>query len=221
MSGNGSNTFTRVYLVRHGETFWNRERRMQGLLDSPLTPLGEAQAGALADALRDSGITAIFSSDLGRARATAGFLCAATGLAVRTDQRLRERDYGDVQGLTWAEVEARHPQVYASLRTRDPLYVPPGGESLLQFRERVVSGLTQIAEGSRGGRIVAVAHGGVVGIMYRHVQSIPLEEPRDYPLLNASINRFRYAAQTWQLEAWGDISHLDALAEDPRLGAFE
>jgi len=208
--------FTRVYLVRHGETMWNRERRMQGILDSPLTPRGQAQALALAAALRDSEITAVYSSDLGRARETARSVCEATGLPLRTDERLRERHYGFMQGLTWDEVEARYPGEFASLRARNPDYAPPGGESLRQFRERVMAALTHIAEASAGGRVVAVSHGGVVGMMYRHVQSIPLEERRDYSLLNASINRFRYAARTWQLEAWGDVSHLDALADEPK-----
>lgn len=204
-------SFTRIFLVRHGETTWNRERRMQGSLDSPLTDLGHAQARALGSALRDAGLTAIFASDLGRAQTTAAFICRETGLSLQTDPRLRERHYGMFQGMTWDEVEARHPDAFAQMRSRDPDYAPPGGESLRTFQQRVLAALTEIAQRSPGGRIAAVVHGGVVGMMYRHVQSIPLEARRDYMLLNASINRFRYAADTWQLEAWGDVSHLDSV----------
>jgi probable phosphoglycerate mutase len=204
---------TRLYLVRHGETTWNREKRMQGSLDSPLTSLGRAQAEALGSALRDAGITCVYSSDLQRAQETARFVCTATGLPLRTDVRLRERHYGIFQGMTWTEIELYHPEHFARLRARAPDYAPPGGENLLALRARVLQALTEIAEAAAGGRVAAVAHGGVVGIMYRHVQSIPLEAKRDYSLLNASINRFRYAACTWQLEAWGDVSHLEAIAE--------
>jgi len=151
------------------------------------------------------------SSDLGRAVATARSVAARCGLELRLEPQLRERHFGICQGLTWEELQERHPAAHAALQARDPDFTPPGGESLRAFHARVVAGLTRIAERADGGRVAVIAHGGVIGIMYRHVQSIPLDAPRDYALPNASLNRFRFAGGRWQLEAWGDVSHLAAM----------
>jgi len=204
-------SFTTVYLVRHGETLWNREKRLQGALDSPLTALGQAQAAALGNALGAARVSRLCTSDLERALSTARAIGAVVKRPLRVDPRLRERNYGMFQGLTWTEIEAQHPEAYARLQARDPQFLPPGGETLVDFGERVIAVLTEIAESAAGERVAVIAHGGVVGIMYRHVQSIPLDARRDYSLLNASINRFRFAAGAWHMEAWGDVSHLQSL----------
>jgi probable phosphoglycerate mutase len=101
--------FTIVYLVRHGETMWNREKRLQGTLDSPLTVLGQAQGDALGLALREAAISRLYTSDLGRAVATARSVGGAVELPLRIEARLRERHYGIFQGLTWPEIQAQHP----------------------------------------------------------------------------------------------------------------
>jgi probable phosphoglycerate mutase len=209
---------TRIALIRHGETEWNLENRTQGSLDSPLSARGRAQALSLAQALAGAGVSRLVSSDLGRAIATAEPIARACGLALQVDSRFRERHYGCLEGLTWPQMQARYPDEYARLQARDPDFVPPGGESLVQFRDRVMAALGEIATRSADAHVAVVTHGGVIGIVYRHVQSIPLEAPRDYPLANASINRFRVADARWHLEAWGDVGHLE-VPPDPVPGA--
>lgn len=202
---------THVLLVRHGETEWNRAGRVQGMMDSVLSERGRAQAAAVASALSHETIDAIYSSDAGRARETADALARSTGLPVQTDPRLRERSYGVLESLTWAEIERDHPEAFVRVNARDPAYAPPGGESPIAFRDRVIPALTAIARASEGQRIVVITHGGVVGVMYRLALEMSIDEKRRYALFNASINRFRFVDARWQLDVWGDVSHLDGL----------
>lgn len=202
---------THVVLARHAETAWNRAGRMQGYLDSPLTARGEAQASALAEALADEGIAHLYSSDQGRAIRTASAVADRCRAPLVTDARLRERHYGELAGLTWQALREQHPALHARFAARDADFVPPGGESLRQFRDRVLPALDDIVALHRGERVAVITHGGVVGLVYRHALSIPLEAARDYRLDNASINRFRWLAGHWQLQAWGDTRHLDGL----------
>ena len=200
----------RVVLIRHGETEWNREGRIQGYhADSPLTASGHAQALLPAECLASEAFDALHSSDAGRTRQTATPICAATGLEVVYDATLRERNYGLFEGRTYREVEREYPEAFQKFRTRDPYYVPPNGESAVQFRDRVVAALERIAEGAAGG-VAVITHGGVLGMMYRHVTGTPLDSKRSYSLHNASINRFLYSDKRWLLEIWGDIAHLPA-----------
>lgn len=203
-----------LVLVRHGETTWNREGRVQGVKDSPLSPLGVLQAEAMAEALANEDLAAIWSSDLGRTQATAAALVRRTGLPLQVDPRLRERCYGELEGWTYPEIETNFPEEFAKLSSRDPAYAPRGGESALAFHARVVEVMADIAGRCAGERVAVITHGGVVGIMYRHVRGMALDAKRDYPLLNASINRFRMVDGRWNLDTWGDVSHLDGIPRD-------
>ena len=204
-----------VLLVRHGETTWNIEGRIQGYFaDSPLTEKGVVQAAAVADRLAREGIEGLFSSDAGRTRETARPVVQATGLEAVFDPDLRERNYGIFEGRTYADVEREYPVHYQAFRARDPHYQLPGGESALQFRDRIVAALTRIAQLAQAGRIAVITHGGVLGVMYRHAAGLPLGAKRDYPIYNASINRLGFAHGRWELVAWGDVAHLEDSARD-------
>jgi 2,3-bisphosphoglycerate-dependent phosphoglycerate mutase len=198
-----------ILLLRHGETLWNIEGRIQGHGDSPLSAEGLAQADALARRLAAERPDALYTSDLGRARQTMEPIARATGLAPRIDPDLRERCYGVFEGRTWPEIERDFPQEYAQHLGGSPQVRAQGGESMLEFHDRAVGALTRIAERAAGGKVVIVAHGGVLGMLYRHIASIPLEAPRTYAMPNASINRFSFKSGIWCLVAWGDLSHLD------------
>jgi probable phosphoglycerate mutase len=201
----------RFILVRHGETEWNREGRIQGYhADSPLTATGQTQARRLAERLAAEGVRGLHSSDSGRARQTAAPIAAAAGLEVLYDAALRERNYGVFEGRTYKEIELEFPEAYLKFRSRDPDYAPPGGESGAQFRDRIVAALERLADGTPGRCAVVVTHGGVLGIAYRHVTGVRLDSKRDYSLHNASINRIAYSDGRWSLEAWGDVAHLPA-----------
>jgi probable phosphoglycerate mutase len=201
----------RVVLVRHGETEWNREGRIQGYRgDSSLTATGHAQARLLAERLASECFDALHSSDAGRTRQTAAPIGVAAGLDVVYDAALRERNYGVFEGRTYLEVEREHPEAFQKFRSRDPYYVPPAGESAAQFRDRVVAALERIAAGAAGKHVAVIAHGGVLGMMHRHVTGTPLDAKRGYSLHNASINRLLYSGECWSIEVWGDVAHLPA-----------
>ncbi len=197
-----------LLLLRHGETLWNAEGRIQGHRDSPLSAEGVAQAEALARRLALEQPDALYSSDLGRARQTMDPIARATGLTPRIDPALRERCYGAFEGMTWPEIEREFPLEYAAHLGGDPGQKPVGGESMQEFRDRAVGALTRIAEASGDDKVVVVAHGGVLGMLYRHVMDIPLRAPRHSAMPNASLNRFAYRSGIWRLVAWGDLSHI-------------
>ena len=206
---------TRLILIRHGETEWNRAGRIQGYhADSALTAAGREQVRALAARLAREGIDALYSSDARRTRETAAPIGVATGLPVVYETTLRERNYGVFEGHSFAGVESAFPEEFEKFRTRDPHYVPPGGESAARFRDRVVTALETVAARTGGRRVAVVTHGGVLGAVYRQAMNIPLETKRDYSLANASLNHFRFAGGRWLLDAWGDVAHLPAESLD-------
>lgn len=209
-----TNAPTRLCLVRHGETEWNAERRIQGQIDIGLNAHGVAQARAAGRWLRGAGITAIYSSDLSRAWTTAGHIGAALGVSPVAAPAMRERRYGVFEGLTYAELKARHPAGYAAFEARDPEYAFETGESLRQMFARVTAKLEELARDHAGEAIVVVLHGGVLDIINRFVRGSPLETPRDFLIPNAGLNWIAYADGRWSIEAWGETAHLEADALD-------
>lgn len=205
---------TTIILVRHGETAWNRERRMQGHTDTPLSATGRAQAAALARRLSASAFAALYSSDLQRARDTATAIARHTGHDVVSDPRLRERRFGIFEGLTYEEISARHPAEFARFQSRDPDYVIPGGESACEFWRRSLACLVEIAGRHAGGEVAVITHGLVLDALYRAAHELAHDAPRPVPLLNASLNVFAYGGGRWRLESWGDIGHLEPVTSD-------
>jgi probable phosphoglycerate mutase len=207
---------TEFIVLRHGETAWNAQGRIQGHLDSPLNEEGLAQALLLGDRLAREPFAHLYSSDLGRALQTVQPIADHIGLPVVTDARLRERNLGVFQGLTGTECEHRFPEHYARFRARDPDHVVPEGESARRVYERVSEVFTALAREHVGARLLVVTHGGVLDALHRFVLGIPLERHRDFPIFNASLNTVRCADGRWSLLSWGDISHLtrDATLDD-------
>jgi len=207
---------TEVWLVRHGETEWNRLRRVQGTLDIGLNALGRVQAEKVASRFhpeRDR-VAAIYSSDLARAHDTARPTAARLGLSVRLDPGLRERKYGIFEGLSFDELAARHPEAAVAVRERHPDYELQGGESLRQFHQRVVATLDRIAAAHVGERILVFTHSGVLDTAYRHAQGLSLRAERRHTLHNVSINRLVIDSGAWRVEAWGDVAHLEGGQQD-------
>ncbi|HXJ76547.1 MAG TPA: histidine phosphatase family protein [Candidatus Dormibacteraeota bacterium] len=199
---------TRLIILRHGETTWNREGRFQGHLDSPLTPAGLEQAHALARRLTDCAFTALYSSDLGRAEATARIIAEATGQTVRLDCRLRERNLGVLQGLLLQEAREKFPDAYALFKHGGVDEIVPGGESTRQRCDSIMACVSDLAKRHRGEQIVVVTHGGSLSCLIRYVLGIELDAPRRFSRPNASWNVFVHRAGHWFLETWGDTSHL-------------
>jgi 2,3-bisphosphoglycerate-dependent phosphoglycerate mutase len=200
----------RLCLVRHGETLWNAEQRIQGFADIPLNATGHAQAKALAQKLASVGFDAIVSSPLQRALVTAQTVAA--GRPVCCDARLRERYFGSLQGLTRQEIAVRYPTIHACLAAREPCFDPPGGESVQTFAERVQSALSDLSQ--KGDCVLAVAHGGVLDIAYRLATGQDLASPRQRPLPNAAINWLHHDAHGWRIESFGLDDHLTQAKDD-------
>jgi probable phosphoglycerate mutase len=205
---------TRLVAIRHGETAWNVDTRLQGQLDIPLNDTGRWQAARLAGALADEGLAAVYSSDLVRALQTARALADPLGLPVRTECGLRERAFGAFEGLTYAEVDRDWPADALRWRRREPGWGPPGGETLADFALRCVTVVERIAAAHRGQAVVLVAHGGVLDCLYRAAARIPVDAPRTWQLGNASINRLLASDQGLALVGWNDTGHLERPAAD-------
>jgi probable phosphoglycerate mutase len=199
---------TELILIRHGETDWNVEHRIQGHTDIPLNRAGLEQAAAIGERFRDLDADVLVSSDLRRAMQTMSPIASLQGKPVSADERLRERNLGILQGKTREEAQRLAPEAFEIFRSRAPDAPLEHGESLATFANRVIGVLLELAEQHEGRRIVAVTHGGVLDIAYRHAAAISLEAPRTFPIHNASINTFQVQDKQFRLVDWGDISHL-------------
>jgi len=178
---------TRVLLIRHGESRGNAERRFGGHTATPLSELGRAQAEAAARALASEGITAIYSSDLLRAVQTAEPLARATGLAIEETSAFRERSVGLMEGLTFEDAAAAHPEEYAALIRRDFERVLAGGESYRQMLDRASAHLDAAIEKHRGGRVAVFSHTGTICILVLHLLGA-LDAPDLRPVWVSSSN---------------------------------
>jgi broad specificity phosphatase PhoE len=180
-----------LYMLRHGETAWNTERRMQGTKNSDLTERGRAQAQAMGRALRaelalEPGPTVFLRSPLGRVRETSEIVGRELGLDPgqwRDDPRLAELGYGQWEGFTWTEIEVTHPTSLADWRTDPHGFVPPGGETHFELRQRSAAVLAEVAASRT--RTVIVSHG-VSGAVVRGLTlgldaraMFVLEKPQD------------------------------------------
>jgi probable phosphoglycerate mutase len=199
---------TRILAIRHGETAWNAEMRLQGQLDVPLNALGRWQASRLPAAIADERLVAVYASDLVRAHETARTFAAPLGLPVVADRGLRERCFGHFEGRTYAEIDIRWPQDAERWRERETGYAPYGGESLETFYQRCVSTVTRLAGAHPGQTIAIVAHGGVLDCLHRAALRVELTAPRAWPLANATVNRLLFTGEGLMLIGWNDDAHL-------------
>ena len=220
---------TRILAIRHGETPWNTEQRIQGHIDIGLNAKGQLQASLVGQAFETinsgaqldpeglslSNTTAIYSSDLTRAFSTAETIGQALALPITKERRLRERHFGDFEGKTWAEIDEHSPEVSRKWRERDPHWRPgEGSESLIDLQSRVMSIVNELASKHLGEQIVIVSHGGVMDILYRWATSQDLQTPRSWSLDNAVINRLLWTPEHLSLLNWGDSRHLNDQSKD-------
>lgn len=207
----------RCCIVRHGETPWNAERRLQGHQDIPLNALGLAQARAagtyLAEKHGRSCFSAVISSDLLRARQTAEAVGEALGLSVGLAPALRERHYGDFEGKTPAEAAAHALADYEALVARADLAAAPGAaEPLAEMVSRIEDCLIQLVKTYGDDTVILVTHGGVLDVLYRRAMGRELTGPRDAPIPNAGMNwldlDLDHGHLRWTMLAWGQTEHL-------------
>jgi probable phosphoglycerate mutase len=205
---------TGLCLVRHGETAWNAEGRVQGQLDVPLNETGRVQARAVASVLGYESFAAIYSSDLVRVQQTAAPVAERLGLEVFLDARLRERHYGVFQGMTYAEAKERIPEGYARFRAKDREYDFGTGESLGSFNERSLLFIQELVRRHEGEDLLLFTHGGILEMVYRHATGRGLSTPRDFEIPNAALNRIEIGPAGWRIAAWADVGHLSVALDD-------
>ncbi len=207
-----------IVLIRHGETDWNAEKRMQGHIDIPLNSAGLKQVTALSRALAPETFDAIFTSDLQRAVQTAQAIAKPHNLSIQQDGGLRERCFGAFEGLRPQDIAIQYPHDYMRWRAMDiDARFPEGervAETLQEFYDRVENAVTRIVASGVYRKIAIVAHGGVLDCIYRCASGLALNVPRDFDMLNASINRLIWDGSRLQVVQWSDISHLGGSALD-------
>lgn len=213
-----SEELLRWYLVRHGETDWNREMRMQGHTDVPLNALGQEQALRIADRLaaEEHPPQTIWSSDLSRARLTAEAIAAPHNLSVHTTPLLRETMLGRWEGLTRPEIIALGDEEALENYVRDPLrHRPPGGETLEEAWERMSRVATEIRTAHPAGRVAIVGHGGSMRVLLCEALDAPLAFMRRIWLGNASLSIVDYiggaAGDRRYVTLLNDTSHLSGI----------
>ncbi|MDI7385290.1 2,3-diphosphoglycerate-dependent phosphoglycerate mutase GpmB [Cronobacter dublinensis] len=208
-----------VYLVRHGETQWNAERRIQGQSDSPLTEKGEHQAMQVAQRAKALGITHIISSDLGRTRRTAEIIAQGCGCDVILDARLRELDMGILERRHLDTLTDEEEGWRRQLVNGTPGGRIPQGESMQEVSDRMHGALNACLELPEGSRPLLVSHGMALGCLVSTILGLPAYAERRLRLRNCSISRVDYQESPWLASGWvvetaGDVSHLDAPALD-------
>jgi len=207
---------TRICFVRHGETNWNAEQRMQGHIDIPLNANGISQAERLANALIrvKHSFDVIYSSDLERALHTANAVARALSLDVQITPRLRERNVGKLQGLLLAEAPVLLPEIWQRHIARELDHDLGGGESIRTFHQRMQDILELFLNEHRGQSVLAVSHGGSLDMIYRIVTQQALDAERVAVVPNTSLNWITHDGSTWSVECWADTSHLSESALD-------
>lgn len=181
------NESTELWLIRHGQTDWNKNRIFQGHLDTPLNDKGEQQAMALVETLGDTSFKAIYSSDLKRAMQTAKPLAKIKGQEIITEKKLREIHVGLYEGIPVEEVITENPEWVKRFREGDPTFLIPGGESMGEFSERICSALESIAGRYQGERVAIFTHGGAIGSALRRAYNDP--DKRQFMVPNCGVTK--------------------------------
>jgi probable phosphoglycerate mutase len=196
---------THIYLIRHGETLWNREKRVQGHHDTPLSAEGIEQARRLAKYIKEWPLDAIYASDLSRAVQTAQWLGRDRGLEVKTSPEIRERYFGEWEGLPIEEVKRRHPDKWLSIWYRGGEY---GVERAAETRQRMLAWLEGIVGIHCGQKVAAVSHGGSINAILEHL-SQGVYGPGRTRIRNTAVSHLIHRSETgWEVFAVNRDDHL-------------
>jgi broad specificity phosphatase PhoE len=204
----------RWLLIRHGESMGNVEWRLQGQREFPLSERGRLQAELLARRLAAMEIAAVYSSPIRRAWQTAQGIAQRLRLAVQALSGIEEYDFGELSGLTWAEIQERAPEVTAALASRGEFPRYPGEEGREAFRRRVCGALWGLQEKHGGDTVAVVAHAGPIGVFLLDVLGLPYRRPLPFTLDNGSISVVETPAWRWPgapaavLVSLNDVCHL-------------
>ncbi|KAG8462871.1 hypothetical protein KFE25_001644 [Diacronema lutheri] len=200
---------TRVTLIRHGQTEWNLLGRFQGCQDSPLTARGVEQARATRACVARLRPSAVYTSDLLRARRTAELLCP-DGVPLRVDGRLRERNFGMFEGRTTAEMRELHPAEFELMRNGGRDYaLPGGGESKADVLDRLVPFMHELAERHAGDDVVVVSHGATLNVLLKWALHVPIDRPCNWEQHNLGCSTLVRRGDGWKVRTICNVAHLD------------
>jgi len=205
---------TVLILIRHGETLWNTQLRMQGSLDSDLTAKGELQIKALGEWMKEVPFDYLYCSDSGRARKTAEAISKNTGHTLNVEERLREKDLGIFEGLTSEEARELYPETFHLFKTAGANYVIDQGESTQQLLDRALEAIEEIRISHPQKVAVLVTHGGVVRVLMKHVLGVPLDAPTQFMISNTGIFRLVWRDK-WIVAEMGAVPHLEKIKNVP------
>ncbi len=201
----------RLIVVRHGETLYNVQSRFTGQSDIPLSALGERQAAALGKRLAAEPLAAIAASDLQRARVTAQAIARYHELPVQEDADLREMTFGAWEGATYDEIMVRDADLVQRWLSDPTIYAPPGGETVIQLRDRVVRALERWQTRCPETTILWAAHGGVIEVLLCHLLGVDLKLRWQFRHENASITEIDLGRKGTRVVRLNETAHLDEL----------
>jgi len=199
---------TEIILIRHGETEWNSQKRMQGHSNSDLSSVGQAQIQALGQWMKNVPFDLIYSSDSLRAKQTAEAITQFSGNELQFDQRLREKNLGVFEGLTSEEARVRHPEVFRLFKTAGSKYVIDEGESTQQLQDRALEIVEEIRIKHPEERVLLVTHGGFIRVVMKHSLGLSLETPTRFLIRNTGVFRLLWENK-WIVSQMGGVSHLE------------
>jgi len=199
---------TEIILIRHGETEWNSQQRMQGHSNSDLSSVGQAQIQALGQWMKNVPFDLIYSSDSLRAKQTAESITQFSGHELQFDQRLREKNLGVFEGLTSEEARERHPEVFRLFKTAGSKYVIDEGESTQQLQDRALEIVDEIRIKHPEERVLLVTHGGFIRVVMKHSLGLSLETPTRFLIRNTGVFRLVWEDK-WLVSQMGGVSHLE------------
>ena len=199
---------TEIILIRHGETEWNSQQRMQGHSNSDLSSVGQAQIQALGEWMKNVPFDHIYSSDSLRAKQTAEAITQFSGHELKIDLRLREKNLGVFEGLTSEEARERHPEVFRLFKTAGSKYVIDEGESTQQLQDRALEIVDEIRIKHPEEHVLLVTHGGFIRVVMKHSLGLSLETPTRFLIRNTSVFRLVWEDK-WIVSQMGGVSHLE------------
>ena len=199
---------TEIILIRHGETEWNSQQRMQGHSNSDLSSVGQAQIQALGQWMKIVPFDHIYSSDSLRAKQTAEAITQFSGHELKIDLRLREKNLGVFEGLTSEEARERHPEVFRLFKTAGSTYVIDEGESTQQLQDRALEIVNEIRIKHPEERVLLVTHGGFIRVVMKHSLGLSLETPTRFLIRNTGVFRLVWEDK-WLVSQMGGVSHLE------------
>jgi probable phosphoglycerate mutase len=199
---------TEIILIRHGETEWNSQQRMQGHSNSDLSSVGQAQIQALGQWMKNVPFDHIYSSDSQRAKQTAEAITQFSGHELKIDLRLREKNLGVFEGLTSEEARERHPEVFRLFKTAGSKYVIDEGESTQQLQDRALEIVDEIRIKHPEEHVLLVTHGGFIRVVMKHSLGLSLETPTRFLIRNTGVFRLVWEDK-WIVSQMGGVSHLE------------